>query len=148
MANDNGLPKVFTIDEKLRKRFGEGTCVVPRPRDVEAIMSEVPSGKLITIDELRRALARQHGANTACPITTGIFAWMAAHAAEEAEAEGKSPTVAYWRTLKTGGEVNAKYPGGIAAISKKLEEEGHALAQRGKRWFVQGFEKNLVKQPA
>ena len=34
----------------------------------------------------RKTLAARHRATIACPITTGIFAWIAAHAAAEAQA--------------------------------------------------------------
>lgn len=37
----------------------------------------------------------------ACPVTTGIFAWIAAHAAAEAEESGGKITPD-WRTLKHG----------------------------------------------
>jgi hypothetical protein len=40
--------------------------------------------------------------------------------------------------LKTGGELNAKYPGGIANLRRLLEGEGHRVVQRGKRFFVEG----------
>ena len=33
--------------------------------------------------------------------------------AEEIEEKGKKDTTAYWRTLKEGGIINPKYPGGI-----------------------------------
>ena len=46
-------------------------------------------GKLSTINEIREILAKKYSATIDCPITTGIFAWVAAHAAEEAAAEGK-----------------------------------------------------------
>jgi alkylated DNA nucleotide flippase Atl1 len=49
----------------------------------------------------------------------------------------------YWRTLKKGGELSEKYPGGLAGHSHKLEAEGHTLTQRGKRLFVQDYEKKL-----
>jgi hypothetical protein len=39
---------------------------------------------LTTVDLIRQALAQKHGVDIACPMTTGIFAWIAAHAAEEA----------------------------------------------------------------
>ena len=48
-------------------------------------MKKVRRGKLTTIDAIRRALAAKHGVTIACPMTTGIFAWIAAHAANEAE---------------------------------------------------------------
>ena len=99
-------------------------------------MKKVPKGKLITINEIRAKLAKKHGADFACPITTGIFAWIAAHAADEAEQDGKKRITPYWRTLKSGGELNAKYPGGIANVRKRLEAEGHTIIQRGKRYFL------------
>jgi hypothetical protein len=105
----------------------------------------VPRGKLITIREIREQLARTHKADIACPITCGIFAWIASHAAEEAAAEGAKRTTPYWRTLKTGGELNPKYPGGIEAQRAKLEAEGHTIVAKGKKFLVAGYEAKLVK---
>ena len=80
-----------------------------------------------------------------CPITTGIFAWIAAHAAQEAELAGVKRITPYWRTLKAGGELNPKYPGGIDAVRARLEAEGHRIVQKGKRWLVADFEKALAR---
>src|SRR5580700_7727319 len=113
LADSRDFPKVCPIDETRSKRWGEGTFVIPAPKEVDELMRRVPKGKLTTIDELRKTLARRHGATIACPITTGIFAWIAAHAAAEAEAAKEKNTTPFWRTLKTGGELNPKYPGGI-----------------------------------
>ena len=71
-------------------------------------MKQVPRGKLITINQIRAALAQRHQADFACPITTGIFAWIAANAAEEAVSKGQKRVTPYWRTLKSGGELNEK----------------------------------------
>ncbi len=87
LADDKDLPRVEKITDKMSKRWGEGTFVIPAPREVDEIMREVPEGKLITINQIRQILAKKHNATIACPITTGIFAWIAAHAAEEARAE-------------------------------------------------------------
>ena len=106
MENDKDLPKVIVIDDKMSKRWGEGTCVIPAPREVDEIMKKVPKGKLITSGEIREVLAKKHGTNIACPMTTGIFTWVSAHAAEEARSEGKKRITPYWRTLKNNGELN------------------------------------------
>jgi len=105
----------------------------------------VPKGKVVTINELRAALAARHHVTFACPLTTGIFSWIAAHAAAEAEAAGTKRVTPYWRTLKNGGELNPKYPGGVAHIGDCLEREGHTLTKRGERTFVADFEKSLYK---
>ncbi len=127
----------------MSKRWGEGTVVIPSPSEVDAIMRQVRPGKLITIDEIRATLAKKHGATIACPITTGIFAWIAAHAAEEAEQEGSHPVTPYWRTLKSGGELNPKYPGGIENVKARLEAEGHSVVQKRKRFFVRDHDQDV-----
>lgn len=145
LADDKGLPKVAPVEGRMTKKWGEGLMVIPAPREVDALMQKVPKGKLTTINELRTALARQHQANIGCPTTTGIFAWIAAHAAEEAAAEGRKRITPYWRTLKTGGELNPKYPGGIPSLKKRLVAEGHKVVQKGKRFLVADFERALFQ---
>jgi len=145
LADNKGFPKVAEVTGKMSKRWGEGTMVIPAPLEVDRLMKRVPKGKLVTINELRVALAARHKANFACPITTGIFSWIAAHAAEEAAAEGAKRTTPYWRTLKSGGELNPKYPGGVRELAKRLKAEGHRIEQKGKRWVVRDYERALVK---
>ncbi len=140
LHDNKGLPKVGEITGRMSQRWGEGTMVIPAPVEVDALMRRVRKGRLTTIDELRKALARRHGTTIACPITTGIFAWIAAHAAAEGAAEGRKSTTPYWRTLKTCGELNPKYPGGIADLRRKLAAERHKIVQRGKRYFVEDYE--------
>ena len=94
---------------------------------------------------LAPALAKKHGTTIACPITTGIFAWIAAHAADEGEAAGAKRITPYWRTLKTGGELNPKYPGGIKNLRARLTAEGHKVVAKGKRYFVADFERAVVE---
>jgi hypothetical protein len=144
LAVNKGFPKVCAIDSTKSKRWGTGTFVIPAPLEVDELMRRVPEGKLTTIDELRQVLARRHGATIACPITTGIFAWISAHAAAEAEANGQKNANPYWRTLKSKGELNPKYPGGIAGLKRKLSAEGHRVIRKGKRFFVKEFQDRLV----
>lgn len=143
LADDKDLPKVCKAGGKLSKRWGTGTFVIPAPREVDALMKQVPRGRVATISELRSALARKHHVNFACPITTGIFSWIAAHAAAEAEAQGIKRITPYWRTLKSGGEINPKYPGGTMRIARRLRAEGHKIISKGRRRLVADYEKKL-----
>lgn len=140
-----GLPKTGRVEGKMSTRWGSGTMVIPAPIEVDELMRRVPKGKLVTINELRAALARNHNVDIGCPITTGIFAWIAAHAAEEDAATGKARITPYWRTLKTGGQLNEKYPGGIPGLRAKLKAEGHQVVQKGKRYLVSDYEKALAR---
>ena len=94
--------------------------------------------------ELRAHLARESGADFTDPMTAGIFVSIAAWASHQ-RSEDKIP---YWRTLKAGGELNPKYPGGVEAQRARLEAEGHTVVQRGRknlRYYVQDYEKALAE---
>ena len=145
LRDSKDLPRVEEITDKMSKRWGTGTVVIPAPMEVNEMMRRVPEGKLITINEIRAALAKKHGATIGCPMTTGIFAWIAANVTEEQRQKGEKDITPYWRTLKTGGVINPKYPGGVEAQKKLLEKEGHEVAQKGKKYVVVDYEKSLAK---
>lgn len=143
LADNKGLPKVGKIEGKMTRRLGTGTMVIPAPVEVDEAMKTVRRGRLTTIDLIRQSLAERHNVSIACPMTTGIFAWIAAHAAHEAECEGRKRITPYWRTLKAGGELNPKYPGGIENLAARLRDEGHIVVQKGKKFVVEDFEQAL-----
>jgi len=146
----------FPEIHKLEKRFPcynavhkmgaeEGDDIVlANPSEVVEIMKQVPKGKLITIVEICKKIAKQHNVKGCCSLTTGIFIMTAANAAEEAPKGGKSLGIPYWRTLKSDGFLNPKYPGGQEAHKKLLEQEGYKVIQKGKNFGVQDFQKYLV----
>lgn len=145
LLDSKDLPKVVLLKENAQKHWKGGTMAIPSPMEVNEAMAKVPKGKLITIDEIRRTIARKHKADIGCPLTCGIFSWIAAHAAAEEAAEGKKKITAYWRTLKKGGEINSKYPGGVKDQKKRLESEGHRIIQKGRKYVVENYEEYLLK---
>lgn len=130
--------------EECVRKGGTSTLVIPAPIEVNELMRKVPRGKLIAINEIRAALATNHHATIGCPLTTGIFAWISANAAEEQKQLGATDITPYWRTLKTGGLINEKYPGGIENQKRLLEQEGHVVIQKGKKCFVKDYFKSLI----
>lgn len=147
LHDSKDLPRVEPITGKMSRRWGTGTVVIPAPLEVDALMRSVPNGKLTTINSIREALARKHSATIGCPITTGIFAWVAAHAADELAFSGEKNITPYWRTLKGEGELNPKYPGGVEEQSARLKEEGHIIefARGNKTARVKDYKKSLAK---
>ncbi len=139
LNDSKGYPKVEEIKGKMSKKWGTGTVVIPAPIEVDQLMRKVPKGKLTTINEIRSALATKHKATIGCPLTTGIFAWISAYAAEEQKQLGKTDITPYWRTLKTGGFLNEKYPGGLETQKQLLEQEGHVVIKKGKKYFVKDY---------
>jgi len=145
LNDSKGLPRVVVITDKMSKRWGTGTVAIPAPLEVDGLMRRAPKGKLTTINEIREAVAKKHNATIGCPITTGIFAWVAANAAEELKQAGKTDITPYWRTLKVGGILNPKYPGGVEGQKKLLEKEGHKVVQKGKNCVVVDYGKALAE---
>jgi hypothetical protein len=151
LRGGKNLPKILDFDpkfpcgkalQKLGAKPGDSVVLAPGT-EVDELMRKVPEGKLITINSICEKLAKRHGAKYCCTLTTGIFIMTAAHAAEEAKARGESSITPYWRTVKEGGFLNEKYPGGAEAQKRALEAEGHKILKKGK-FFVDGFEKSLV----
>lgn len=144
LRDSKDLPRVERLSGPMATRYGKGTMLIPAPLEVDQVMRRIPRGKLITLNEIRSHLAKQHKATVGCPITTGIFAWIAAYAAAEQAAAGKKRTTPYWRTLKLNGELNPKYPGGIEGLRKQLESEGHRVVQKRKKFVVENYEAALA----
>lgn len=51
----------------------------------------------------------------------------------------------YWRTLKSDGELNIKYPEAIELQKRLLEEEGHTTISKGTKYYVKDFENSLIE---
>ena len=144
LQDGKDLPRVQVIPDRMKAKWGSGTLVIPAPTEVDEMMRRVPKGKVTTVNHIRVALARKHSATIACPMTTGIFAWIAAHAAEEeAAARPKARITPYWRALKAGGVLNEKYPGGIVKQKQHLRAEGHTVVMKGKLHVVRDLDKRL-----
>ena len=130
------LPRIIELNAEAQKRWGGKTMVIPSPIEVDAIMKTAKKGKILTINDIRKQLSEKHSTETACPITTGIFAWISSHAAEEDRKAGKKKITPYWRTIKSTGELNEKYPGGLLAHKRALQAEGHEIVKKGKKYKV------------
>jgi len=140
LTDDKDFPRVQKLSGGMEKRWGPGTIVLPAISEVKALMDKVPRGRIATINQIRETLARRHNATMACPIVTGIHARIVAGAAGEDQANGRKQVTPYWRTLKSTGELNLKYPGGIQGQRARLIDEGLAVIKRGKTWYVDDYE--------
>ncbi len=144
LHKDAGMPKMQIItDEVSIQKYGGNRMYFAPPLAYDRIMKTIPYGKVVTVGEIRAYLARTNGADFTDPITAGIFVSIAAWASFQRTGD-ETP---YWRTLKAGGELNPKYPGGINAQKEKLEAEGHTIIQKGRkniRFYVKDYEKVMV----
>jgi alkylated DNA nucleotide flippase Atl1 len=103
---------------------GGGKLLIPTPREVDEVVRRVRRGKVLTLGRLREHLARKHGAETTCPLCTGIFINIVAGAAEEESRAGVESVAPWWRVVRDDGSLNPKFPGGIAEQERRLAAEG------------------------
>ena len=143
LRDGKDMPKIQIItDEASIKKYGGNRMYFAPPMDYDRVMRRVPLGKVITVGEIREYFAEQNGADFTEPITAGIFVSIAAWASHQ-RSEDKTP---YWRTLRAGGELNPKYPGGVEEQKEMLEAEGHTVIQKGRtsiKYYVKDYEKTL-----
>lgn len=146
LRQDKDMPKtqIVTDAATIQKYGGERMYFAP-PRVYDALMRQVPAGRLTTVGEMRAFLAKQNNADFTEPITAGTFTSIAAWASYQRGGVDETP---WWRTLKAGGELNPKYPGGAEEQKRRLEAEGHIVLTKGRanlRYVVKDYENVLWK---
>lgn len=145
LKEEKGMPKIQVVtDEKTIKKYGGDKMFFAPPAYYDALMKNVPYGKLVTVGQMREYLAKQNHADFTDPMTAGIFVQIVAWASFQRTED----TTPYWRTLKSDGELNAKYPEGVEMQKRILESEGHTIISKGKtniKYYVKDFEKSLIQ---
>ncbi|MEJ2448783.1 MAG: MGMT family protein [Anaerolineales bacterium] len=149
MQDKPGYPKVLILEErfpcynavhKMGAKAGDEIVLV-NPSEVIPFMADVPEGQVITLADICSALAVKHGVKGCCTLTAGIFTMTIANAVEEVKAQGDRSSLSripWWRTLKSDGFLNDKFPGGQEAQKRLLESEGHKVISRGKKYQLIG----------
>ena len=143
LRDSKGMPRIQEIaDAASIAKYGGRRMLLAPPLDYDALMRLVPPGRLTTVGLLRQQLAERYGADFTDPITAGIFVSIAAWAA----AQRGDDAFPWWRTLRAEGELNPKFPGGIAAQQALLEAEGHRIVRRGRtilRYYAADYRQYL-----
>lgn len=138
-------PKLVTPSLKWQQKFGHGKMLIATPLLVDRLIREIPKGNVTTINAIRKKLADDFGADYTCPITTGIFTWIVAHAAEEDKINyaSRSP---YWRVVKENGGLNPRYPGGEKHHAQLLKAEGHTIAKtkNGRHHYLADLNDSMI----
>ena len=145
MNNNKDMPKIQIVeDEKTIKKYGGTKMFFAPPIYYDEKKKKVPKGKLITVSVMRDYLAKTNNADFTDPMTAGIFVNIVAWASYQRD-EDITP---YWRTLKSDGELNVKYPEGKELQKRLLEEEGHTIISKGTKnikYYVKDFENSLIE---
>lgn len=113
---------------------GDGNLLLPTPLLVGEVVAAIPRGRVMTIGQLRRALALRFNADSTCPLMTGIFATILAGAVFEDIGQRRKPRWPIWRLVRDDGTLHPKWPLDPLYRATLLRQEGVRLTRRSGQW--------------
>jgi hypothetical protein len=116
--------------KRIEKAFADipegGLMLIATPQIIEDYIKEIPDGKTVNLQTLRKDLAYTHHAEYTCPVTTGIFLRIVAEANHEKWVNEQTPDAIapFWRVIDTKMPLAKKLSFGTDFIEKQRRLEG------------------------
>lgn len=100
---------------------------IASPELIDQELRKIRRGRLKTVKELRARMAKEHGADGTCPLTTGIFLRIVAERGLEKVKEGGSVSriAPFWRVVEPGSGLSLRLSCGPDFIRELRREEGN-----------------------
>jgi hypothetical protein len=100
--------------------------LIPTPKIVEAYIRQIPKGRQVDTETIRKDLAAEYHAEVTCPLTTGIFIRIAAEAAYEEFEKGKplNKITPFWRVISERSPAAKKLSFGTKLLKEQRKKEG------------------------
>jgi hypothetical protein len=123
----NGKPPQV---KKLNYTYGGmkpgDNMLISSPEEIDAYIRAIPFGETRSVDAMRKDLAKKHGADGTCPLTTGIFTRIVAEVAIEDMVKGKSAkeVTPFWRVVVPGSPLAKKLTCGESMVVELRAQEG------------------------
>lgn len=111
-----------------------GRLLLPTPLLVGEAVAAIPRGRVMTMKQLRAALAERFEADTTCPLMSGIFATILAGVVLEDIGQQRAPRWPIWRLVRDDGTLHPKWPLDPRYRATRLREEGVRLTWRSGHW--------------
>ena len=117
--------KTVTLDYNYGGMKAGERMFVATPQIVDSYIRTIPYGESRTVPAMRLDLAKQHGCDGSCPMSTSIFVRMSAEAALEDLAEDSDANPApFWRILKSDDKIAKRLNIDSDWIDLRRTEEG------------------------
>lgn len=116
---DAPAPHVDVMSKALWGMRPGDRLAISSPREIAELVSAIPSGSSMTVPELRSAIARRHGADGACPLTTSMFLRIVAERTAETDWD-----VPVWRVIDAKSPILKKLTFGPEPILERRRVEG------------------------
>ena len=118
-------PKVVILEKDFAGIRAGSSMFVATPKIVDEFINKMPSGRFITMPELRADLAIEYDCDATCPVSTAIFLRVVAEAAlEQLEQGAKTADITpFWRVVAPGDKVSARLPIDQKWLEERRQEE-------------------------
>lgn len=123
---DGRMPEVRIVREAYAGMARGSRMLISSPTEIAAYLRTIPAGESRSVVQLRADLARVHGADGTCPLTTGIFMRIVAEAAWEELQAGADPgeITPFWRVIAPDSRLAHKLACGADFIAgMRLNEQ-------------------------
>lgn len=126
---ESGKQPTVEVAEKAFWGLQPGDKVlIPTPELVDAYVKKIPRGHASDLGEMRATLAKEFGAKTTCPLTSGIFIRIVSEAAHDEMVAGKKAEeiTPFWRMIGPKANVRKKLSFDLAIVDQLRAAEGIA----------------------
>jgi hypothetical protein len=124
--NSDKPAQVKLIDKKFADIPPNSNMLIATPKLIDTYIRQIPNGKTVSLQTLRKDLALDHKADYTCPVTTGIFLRIVAEAAHEKyqQQDSLKGITPFWRAVDPDSPLAKKLSFGKDFIVEQRVKEG------------------------
>lgn len=115
------------VTNKTFSDIPEGSkMLIATPRIVDEYLRHIPKGHHTSLQQMRRDLAAEYGADYTCPITSGIFLRIVSERAHEQYEQGTplKQITPFWRMIDKKAPLAKKLSFGYDFVAEQRKKEG------------------------
>jgi hypothetical protein len=118
-------PKIKRIDFDFADIPANSNMFIATPQIIDNYIKQIPKGKTVTVQTMRKDLAIENRADFTCPVTTGIFLRIVAEANFEKykQANSLKGITPFWRVVEPNSTLSKKLTFGQDFITDQRQAE-------------------------
>jgi hypothetical protein len=123
--NEKKEPKIKRIDFDFADIPANSNMLIATPQIIDNYIQQIPKGKKVSVQTMRKDLAIEYGADYTCPVTTGIFLRIVTEANFEKHQETNSlkGITPFWRVVERNSPLSKKLTFGQDFLTDQIQAE-------------------------
>lgn len=109
--NETKEPKIKRVEADFADIPANSNMLIPTPKMIDKYIRQIPKGKQVAVQTMRKDLALENRADYTCPVTTGIFLRIVAEANFEKYQQSNSlkGITPFWRVVEPTSTLAKKF---------------------------------------